>query len=160
MEAVGRLAGGVAHDFNNLLTMILGFCELARRLDPADPREADIADPEAGARRGAHAAALAFSRKQILELTVLDLNVVVAGMQGMLGRLIGEDVNVGGPAAALAPCSRPRQLEQIIMNLAVNARDAMPEGGTLTIETADVELDEHYAATHLGVTPGDYVRSR
>jgi nitrogen-specific signal transduction histidine kinase/CheY-like chemotaxis protein len=162
MEAVGRLAGGVAHDFNNLLTVILGFCELllADR-DPADPRQADIAEiQKAGTRAaGLTRQLLAFSRKQIIEPTLLDLNVVVADMRSMLGRLIGEDVKVVlglGPELVSVKADRG-QVEQVVMNLAVNARDAMPKGGTLTIETANVELDEHYAETHLAVKPGAYV---
>ena len=154
MEAIGRLAGGVAHDFNNLLTVILGYCELLLAdLDPDDPRQADIGEIQ---KAGASAAGLtrqllAFSRKQIIEPTLLDLNVVVADMRAMLGRLIGEDVKVVlGLRPELAPVKADRgQVEQIVMNLAVNARDAMPRGGTLTIETANVELDEHYAKTHL-----------
>jgi len=162
MEAVGRLAGGVAHDFNNLLTVILGFCELllADR-GPGDPRQADIAEiQKAGTRAaGLTRQLLAFSRKQIIEPTLLDLNVVVADMRSMLGRLIGEDVNVVlglGPDLASVKADRG-QVEQVVMNLAVNARDAMPTGGTLTIATANVELDELYAETHLAVKPGVYV---
>ncbi len=162
MEAIGRLAGGVAHDFNNLLTAILGYGELLLSdLEPDDPHRPDIAEIQ---KAGASATALtrqllAFSRKQIIEPTLLDLNVVVADMQSMLGRIIQEDVKV---VLALRPePARVRadrgQVEQIVMNLAVNARDAMPEGGTLTIETANVELDEHYAAMHLSVKPGPYV---
>jgi PAS domain S-box-containing protein len=162
MEAVGRLAGGVAHDFNNLLTVILGFCELllADR-DPGDPGQADIAEiQKAGTRAaGLTRQLLAFSRKQIIEPTLLDLNVVVAEMRSMLGRLIGEDVKVVlGLGPELAPVKADRgQVEQVVMNLAVNARDAMPNGGTLRIETANVELDEHYAKTHRTVKPGAYV---
>ena len=162
MEAVGRLAGGVAHDFNNLLTAILGYCELLLAdLNPDDPRQADIIEIQ---KAGTSAAGLtrqllAFSRKEIIERTVLDLNVVVADMQAMLGRLIGEDVKVVlSLRPTLAPVKADRgQIEQIILNLAVNARDAMPTGGTLTIETAHVELDENYPRTHLAVTPGPYV---
>jgi two-component system, cell cycle sensor histidine kinase and response regulator CckA len=163
MEAVGRLAGGVAHDFNNLLTVILGFCELLLTdLDADDPRHADIAEIQRAGARGAGLTRqlLAFSRKQIIEPTLLDLNVVVAGMQAMLGRLIGEDVKVVvtlHPNLALVTADRG-QVEQVVMNLAVNARDAMPTGGTLTIETDNVELDEHYAAAHLDATAGSYVR--
>jgi PAS domain S-box-containing protein len=162
MDAIGRLAGGVAHDFNNLLTVILGHCELllADR-DPDESRQADIAGIQ---KAGSHAAALtrqllAFSRKQIIEPTLLDLNVVVSDMRTMIGRLIGEHVKVVlslRPALALVKADRG-QLEQIVLNLAVNARDAMPTGGTLTIETANVELDEHYPKTHLAVEPGFYV---
>ena len=132
MEAIGRLAGGVAHDFNNLLTVILGYCELLLAdLDPDDPRQADITEIQ---KAGASAAGLtrqllAFSRKQIIEPTLLDLNVVVADMRAMLGRLIGEDVKVVlGLRPELAPVKADRgQVEQIVMNLAVNARDAMPK---------------------------------
>jgi nitrogen-specific signal transduction histidine kinase len=162
MEAVGRLAGGVAHDFNNVLTVILGLCELllADR-DPDDPRLADIAEiHQAGTRAaGLTRQLLAFSRKQIIEPTLLDMNAIVGDMRAMLERLIGEDVKIVlGLRADLALVKADRgQLEQIVMNLAINARDAMPKGGTLTIETANVELDEHYAKTHLDVKPGPYV---
>jgi two-component system cell cycle sensor histidine kinase/response regulator CckA len=162
MEAIGRLAGGVAHDFNNLLTGILGYCELLLAdFDPNDPRQADIAEIQ---KAGWSAASLtrqllAFSRKQIIEPSVLDLNAVVEGLRPMLGRLIGEDVSISvAPGADLGPILADRaQIEQIVLNLAVNARDAMPDGGALTIETANVELDENYARTNLAVTPGPYV---
>ena len=162
MEAIGRLAGGVAHDFNNLLTVILGYCDLVLDdLDPDDPRQADMAEIKKAGERAAGLTRqlLAFSRKQIIEPTLLDLNVVVADMRAMLGRLIEEDVKVVlGLRPGLATVKADRgQVEQIVMNLAVNARDAMPTGGTLTIETANVDLDEHYARTHLEVTPGPYV---
>ena len=162
MEAIGRLAGGVAHDFNNLLTVILGYCELLLAdLNPDDRRQADIAEIQKAGTSAAELTRqlLAFSRKQIIEPTLLDLGVVVADMRAMLGRLIGEDVKVLlglRPELALVTADRG-QVEQIVMNLAVNARDAMPTGGTLTIETANVELDERYAETHLGVQPGPYV---
>jgi two-component system cell cycle sensor histidine kinase/response regulator CckA len=162
MEAIGRLAGGVAHDFNNLLTVILGFCELLlANVDPDDPRQADIIEiQKAGTRAaGFTRQLLAFSRKEIIEPTRLDLNEVMANMRVMLGRLIGEDVTVAlglGPELAFVTADRG-QVEQIVLNLAVNARDAMPKGGTLTIETANVELDEHYAQTHVAVKPGPYV---
>jgi signal transduction histidine kinase len=162
MEAVGQLAGGVAHDFNNLLTVILGYCELLLAdLDPDDRRQADIAEiQKAGeSAAGLTRQLLAFSRKQFIEPTLLDLNVVVAEMRTMLERLIREDVKVRlglRPDLALVKADRG-QIEQIIVNLAVNARDAMPKGGTLTIQTANVELDEHYAATHLAARPGRYV---
>ena len=162
MEAVGLLAGGVAHDFNNLLTEILGHCELLLAdLDPDDTRQADIAEiQKAGARAaGLTRQLMAFSRKEIIEPTVLDLNGVVAGMRGMLGRLIGENVNV---VLSLRPeLARVKadhgQVEQILMNLAVNARDAMPRGGTLRIETANIDLDENDAKTTGSVKPGPYV---
>jgi two-component system, cell cycle sensor histidine kinase and response regulator CckA len=162
MEAVGRLAGGVAHDFNNLLTAILGYCELLLGSMPSnDPLRTDIIEIQ---KAGTSAAALTrqlltFSRKQVVEPTLLDLNVVVSEMRGMLTRLIREDVTVTlrvSPEPAMVLADRG-QLEQILLNLAVNARDAMPSGGTLTIETAHVELDEHYAAAHFNVAPGHYV---
>ena len=162
MEAVGRLAGGVAHDFNNLLTVILGYCELLLTdLNPDDPRQADIVEiQKAGARAGGLTRQLlAFSRKQIIEPTLLDLNQITADLQAMLGRLIGEDVKVVlalRPELARVKADRG-QVEQVVMNLVVNARDAMPKGGTLTIETANVELDEHYAKMHHDVKPGPYV---
>jgi CheY-like chemotaxis protein len=162
MEAVGRLAGGVAHDFNNLLTAILGYCELL--LEHRSEADRDYADLTEIQKAGTRAAALtrqllAFSRKQIIEPTLLDMNQLVTEMRPMLERLIGEDVKVVvilRPELALVKADRG-QLEQIVMNLAVNARDAMPQGGILTIEAASVELDDHYAATHLNVRPGPYV---
>ncbi|MES1255156.1 MAG: PAS domain S-box protein [Acidobacteriota bacterium] len=162
MEAIGQLAGGVAHDFNNLLSVILGFCELLLADgDADDSRQADIGEiQKAGTRAaGLTRQLLAFSRRQVIEPTRLDLNVVIADMRVMMQRLIGEDVSVVlKPGSALAGVLADRgQIEQIILNLAVNARDAMPMGGTLTIETDNVELDDHYATTHLGVKPGPYV---
>jgi PAS domain S-box-containing protein len=161
MEAIGQLAGGVAHDFNNLLTAILGYCELVLgEIDPGDPHQRDIAEIQKAATSASALTRqlLAFSRKEIIEPTLLDLNVVVTDMRAMLGRLIREDVQVVLRLwPALAPVKADRgQMEQIVMNLAVNARDAMPKGGTLTIETANVELDEDYAKTHLGVKAGHY----
>jgi PAS domain S-box-containing protein len=162
MEAVGRLASGVAHDFNNVLTVIVGFCELVLAdLGSDDPRRADIMEIQKAGARGAGLTRqlLAFSRQQIIEPTRLDLNVVVAGMQAMLGPLIGQDVKIVvalRPDLALVLADRG-QIEQVVMNLAVNARDAMPDGGTLTIETANVDLDEHYAKVHAEVKPGAYV---
>ena len=162
MEAIGRLAGGVAHDFNNLLTIILGYCELLLAdLDSHDPRQPDMAEIQKAGTRAAVLTRqlLAFSRKEIIEPTRLDLNVVVVDMRAMLGRLIREDVKVTLVLRPeLAPVTADRgQVEQIIMNLAVNAQDAMPKGGTLTLETANIELDEHYAKANLGVKPGQYV---
>ena len=157
IEAVGRLAGGIAHDFNNLLTAILGYCGLL--LD--DRHCHDIGEIQ---KVGLRAAALtrqllAFSRKEIIAPTTLDLNAVVAEMRVMLDRLIREDVKIMvglRPNLALVTADRG-QVEQIVVNLAVNARDAMPKGGTLTIETANVELDKHYALAHSAVTPGPHV---
>jgi K+-sensing histidine kinase KdpD len=162
MEAIGQLAGGVAHDFNNLLTAILGYCELLlSEFDAEDHRRADVAEIQKAGTRGAALTRqlLAFSRKQIIEPTLLDLNVVVNDMRSMLSRLIGEDMRIvlrSGPELALVNADRG-QVEQVVMNLAVNARDAMPTGGTLMIETANVELDEHYPKTHLAAKPGSYV---
>jgi signal transduction histidine kinase len=162
MEAVGRLAGGVAHDFNNLLTVILGSCEmLLTDFSPSDPRQAVIAVVhKAGTRAaGLTRQLLAFSRKQIIEPTLLDLNVVVADIRSMLARLIEEDVTVAldlpqEPALVIADRG---QVEQILMNLAVNARDAMPGGGTLTIQIVNADLDERNAATHRTIKPGPHV---
>jgi two-component system, cell cycle sensor histidine kinase and response regulator CckA len=162
MEAVGLLAGGVAHDFNNLLSVILCYGELAvARLEPAQPLRADIQEMIQAASRAAELTRqlLMFSRQQVLEPKVLDLNEVLTGMEKMLRRLLGADVDlVARPTATLARVRvDPSSLEQVIMNLAVNARDAMPTGGRLTMETADVVLDEEYAKLHLGVTPGPHV---
>lgn len=162
MEAVGRLAGGVAHDFNNLLTVILGFCEiLLEGVAPGERGSTEIGEIQ---KAGVRAAALtrqllAFSRKEITELKVLDLNAVISGMQPMLARLIKEDVKlvfVTAPSLALTRADRG-QIEQVVINLAVNAQDAMPKGGTLTIETSNIDLDENYASSHFAVKPGAYV---
>jgi signal transduction histidine kinase len=162
MEAVGRLAGGVAHDFNNLLTAILGYSNLVlEELEPGHPARADV---EHMRRAGESAAALtrqllAFSRKQVLQPQVLDLNQVVRRAQGLLHRLIGEHIAL---ATTLDPGldrvnADPGQLEQVILNLALNARDAMIGGGTLSIETANVVLDEAFASRHDGAMPGAHV---
>ncbi len=162
MEAVGRLAGGVAHDFNNLLTVITGHSQLLlRKLPPGDPLCEGLDLIEATAERAGWLTRqlLAFSRKQDLAPVVLDPNEVVSGMTTMLERLIAEDTEL-----AFCPDSNlgrvrvdPGQLEQVIVNLVVNARDAMPKGGRITVETANVELEEEYARTHVGVRPGSYV---
>ena len=162
MESVGRLAGGVAHDFNNLLTVILGAVELTRlELDPAHPAHEYLADAENAADSAALLTKqlLAFSRKQIIAPKVLNLNEVIARVQRMAQRLLGEDVLLRTVCAPDLGFVRfdPGQVEQIIVNLAVNARDAMPEGGRLTIETSNVRLDPHYAGAHAGVEFGDYV---
>ena len=162
MEAIGRLAGGVAHDFNNLLTVILGYCELLLTdLDQDTLRQGAIKEIQSAGTRAAGLTRqlLAFSRKQIIELKLLDVNAVITDMRVMLARLILEDVRVVmsrslQPACVLADRG---QVEQIVMNLAVSAQDAMPKGGTLTIETANVELDEEYARMHAGVNPGPHV---
>jgi two-component system, cell cycle sensor histidine kinase and response regulator CckA len=161
MDAVGRLAGGVAHDFNNLLTIIDGNSELLlNRLLPSDPMRQRLSEiRRAGERAGALTRQLlAFSRQQVLEPKVLDLNSVVSDTEKMLRRLIGEDIiltSVPNPTAGRVKVD-PGQLEQILMNLAVNARDAMPQGGSITIETYSVTLDEHYVQSHPDARPGVY----
>jgi PAS domain S-box-containing protein len=162
MEAIGRLAGGVAHDFNNLLTVITSYTQLQiDDLSPADPRRADLEEILHAAREAASLTRqlLAFSRRQVLELKVVNLNDVVSGVEKMLKRVIGEDIDLHfSPASDLGGTRADAgQLEQVIMNLAVNARDAMPMGGRLTIETANVILDAQYAAAHEPITPGPYV---
>src|SRR6266702_530342 len=162
MEAVGRLAGGVAHDFNNILTAITGYADLlAEDLPPGDPRRQDAAEIRKAAERAAGLTRqlLAFSRQQVLQSRVLDPNALVSELEKMLHRLLGEDVRL---ATRLPPGvghvkADPGQLEQVIMNLVVNSRDAMPNGGQLTIETANVELDEAYAREHYPARPGPYV---
>ena len=161
MEAVGQLAGGIAHDFNNLLTAILGNTQLLlRELPPGDSKRGDVEEIRKASERAASLTRqlLAYSRRQMLQPVVLDLNVVVAEMDKLLRRLIGEHIAL---VTVLAPDlgrvkADPNQLEQVIVNLAVNARDAMPEGGKLTIETANVDLDEVFAQAHLGSVPGAY----
>ena len=162
MESVGQLAGGVAHDFNNLLTVINGTADLAlENLEAGDPMRADLLQIRDAGNRATSLTSqlLAFSRKQIMKPDVLDLNALVKPMQAMLQRLIGEHIEL--VFAAETPLGSVRadagQIEQVVMNLAVNARDAMPDGGMLTIETQDVELDADYAAEHPTVTPGRYV---
>ncbi|MGE3803411.1 MAG: PAS domain S-box protein [Gemmataceae bacterium] len=162
MEAFGQLAGGVAHDFNNLLTIIGGYSDVLLAQTPG--HEARRGPLEQIQRAGQRAASLtrqllAFSRQQLLEPKVLNLNVVVSDTEKMLQRLIGEDVQL---VAVLSPQLHrvkvdPGQIEQVVMNLAVNARDAMPEGGQLTIETKNVELGEDYCRSHLEARPGQYV---
>jgi PAS domain S-box-containing protein len=162
MESVGRLAGGVAHDFNNLLTVINGYSQMMlARLDPRDPLRAAMAEIHKAGDRAVRLTRqlLAFSRKQVLEPRVLDLNRVVEEMQRMLERLVGEDVEVQVALHAdrATVHADPHQFEQVIMNLAVNARDAMPGGGKLSIETAAVERDESYAREHPDARAGRYV---
>src|SRR5450432_3879749 len=162
LEVIGQLAGGVAHDFNNILTAILGFCELLlAELEPHHVGREDVLEIKTAGQRAAGLTRqlLAFSRKQILQPNVLDINDVIKGMEPMLRRLIAAHIdlvvslqdNIGSIKID------PTQLEQIVMNLLVNASDAMPRGGKLTIETSNVHLDEHYGGRHLPVTPGDYV---
>jgi PAS domain S-box-containing protein len=162
MEAVGRLAGGIAHDFNNLLMVISGYSEfLLDRLGP-DPALRGPAQEIAGASQRASSLTrqlLAFSRKQMLAPKILDLNEVVTENLKMLTRVIGEDIDLlMVPAAVLGSVRADAgQIDQVIMNLALNARDAMPSGGKLTIETSNVSLDEEYARFHAPLRPGDYV---
>ena len=162
MEAVGRLAGGVAHDFNNLLTVITSYSDLLLEdLGPDDPKRDDVGQIRQAA-EGAAALTrqlLAFSRQQVLEPKVLDLKATVAATEKLLKRLIGEDVQL---TTSLAPDlgavkADPGQLEQVIINLAVNARDAMPAGGRLTIEAANIEMDDVYVRSHAPARPGRYV---
>ena len=161
MEAIGHLAGGVAHDFNNLLTVISGFAQVARRRIGAGPGGPELGEIDKAARRAAELThqLLAFSRRQLLDPVALDLNEVVNGLLPMLGRLIGEDVQIGVLAEdELSPALADRgQVEQVILNLVVNARDAMPRGGTITIEIRSAMLDEEYAREHVDVEPGAYV---
>jgi two-component system cell cycle sensor histidine kinase/response regulator CckA len=162
MEAIGSLAGGVAHDFNNLLSIILSYSEmLAAPLKAGDPMRDDLEEITRAGQRAADLTRqlLAFSRQQILQPRILDVNAVVGGVARMLRRLVGEDVEltvVAGPGLGTVRAD-PGQIEQILMNLIVNARDAMPKGGRLTIETANVELDSTYQAGHASVQPGPYV---
>ncbi len=162
MEAVGMLAGGVAHDFNNLLTIITGYSQLVlNNISPHDPNRHSVEQiMKAGERAGALTKQLlAFSRRQVLQPRVLELNKLVTSLSTMLQRLIGEDIEL---RLALPPelgrvSADPGQIEQVLMNLAVNSRDAMPKGGVLTIETANVELDQRYVGRHIAVKPGPYV---
>jgi two-component system cell cycle sensor histidine kinase/response regulator CckA len=163
MEAVGQLAGGIAHDFNNILTAITGHAELLLQdLGSADPRREDVAEIRRSAERAAGLTRqlLAFSRQQVLQPKVVDLNALVMDMDKLLRRLIGEDVEL---ATVLEPSlgrvkADPGQLEQVIVNLAVNARDAMPTGGKLTLETRNIDLDANYTLEHSPVKPGPYVQ--
>jgi two-component system cell cycle sensor histidine kinase/response regulator CckA len=162
MEGIGQLAGGVAHDFNNLLTIISGYGEMAAEsLGPDSPEHDYVKEIQKAAARAAGLTRqlLAFGRRQVLNPQVLDLDHVVANIHKMLRRLIGEDIDlvtVHGEALGRVKAD-PGQVEQVIMNLAVNARDAMPNGGKLTIETANATLDNAYASAHMGAAPGRYV---
>jgi PAS domain S-box-containing protein len=162
MEAIGQLAGGVAHDFNNLLTLIKAYSGLvADQLDEGSAIKSDVVEIQRAAGRAASLTQqlLAFSRKQILQPRVLDLNRVSRDLEPMLRPLIGDNIQiVTKPGASLGRVKAdPGQIEQVLINLSLNARDAMPSGGTLTIETANVELDEAYHGRHAVIAPGPYV---
>ena len=161
MEAVGRLAGGVAHDFNNLLTAIKSYSELLLAdMDSSNPQRADVIEINGAADRAATLTRqlLAFSRQQMLRPEVMDLNGVITGMQGVLRSLIPADVRIETRLPSIGSVKAdPSQIERVIVNLVLNARDAMPRGGTISIETADVELDENYGKDHAGTEPGPYV---
>ena len=163
MEAIGQLAGGVAHDFNNILTVIIGNCDLilTELDDNSNQLRQDIEQISLAADRAASLTRqlLAFSRRQLLQLQVVNLNTLLTGVDKMLRRLIREDIELGiilskDLGQILAD---PVQIEQVVVNLAVNARDAMPNGGKLTLETANIYVDDTYAAEHIEITPGSYV---
>ncbi len=162
MEGIGRLAGGVAHDFNNLLSVILSYSSLALRdLKPTDGARADIEEIEKAGQRAAELTRqlLAFSRPHASDQRIVSVNRVVADMHKLIQRLVGEDVTVRlalGTETGKVKMD-PTHLEQVVMNLVVNARDAMPKGGVLTLETTNLHLDEGFARTHLGVTAGPHV---
>ena len=163
MEAVGVLAGGIAHDFNNLLTAINGYSDLTlRKMSPDDPLRLNIEEVRNAGTRAAELTSqlLTFSRKQVLRSAVINLNTVVSNIEKMLRRIIRESIEL---RAVLDPQLRnvradPGQIEQVIMNLAINARDAMPTGGTLTIETENVFIDKEYVSQHVSVKPGNFVK--
>jgi nitrogen-specific signal transduction histidine kinase/CheY-like chemotaxis protein len=162
IDAIGQLAGGVAHDFNNLLTVIIGYAgHLLFRLDGDEVLCRDVEQINKAGLRAASLTRqlLAFSRRQVLQPSVLNLNVIVADLEKMLRRLIGEDVKLVTALERELGHTKadPGQIEQVIMNLVVNARDAMPQGGILTIETTNVYLDGTYTHHHVGVTPGPYI---
>jgi two-component system cell cycle sensor histidine kinase/response regulator CckA len=162
MEAVGRLAAGVAHDFNNILSVVLSYAQMMQEdLKTDDPLWGNVEEVRAAGMRAVDLTRqlLTFSRQQVFEAKVLDLNQTIAGMEKMLRRLLGADVKLTalrGPGLWNVKVD-PGQIEQVVMNLAVNARDAMPEGGNLTIETKNVELDDEYARVHHDVQPGPFV---
>ncbi len=163
MEAIGSLAGGIAHDFNNLLSVILSYTGFAIEVSPANSGiQKDLLEVKKAAARAVALTrqVLAFSRKQVLQPVPVNLNQIATGVEKMLQRILGEDIEylqVLAPDLGLT-LADPGQIEQILMNLVINARDAMVEGGKLTIETANIELDEEYAAHHVAVKPGSYVQ--
>jgi len=163
MESVGRLAGGVAHDFNNMLGLILGHAEMALdHVDPALPIHADLQEIIKAAERSADLTRqlLAFARQQTVQPKVLDLNEIVGNMLKMLQRLIGEDIDLKWQSAADLWSIKmdPTQIDQILANMCINARDAISDTGNITIETGNTSLDEAYCADHVGFSPGDYVK--
>ena len=162
LESVGRLAGGVAHDFNNLLTIVIGNAEFAlSRLLDEDPVRSEVNEIINAAQRAADLTRqlLAFARKQIIEPKIVNVNSLVLGMEKMLRRVIGEDIELATKTQESVPLVKvdPGQLEQVLLNLAINARDAMPDGGNLTIETSDSELVEGHTHHGVDVAPGNYV---
>jgi two-component system cell cycle sensor histidine kinase/response regulator CckA len=162
MEAIGRLAGGVAHDFNNILTGIIGYAEMIQaRLETSDPTYTEVEEILQAGNRAAFLTSqlLAFSRKQVISPELISPNRVLENSQKMLHRIIGEDIDLTFKPSNQSGLIRmdPNQLDQVLVNLAVNARDAMPEGGKLFIETHNVDLDEDYTATHPDAQPGGYV---
>jgi two-component system, cell cycle sensor histidine kinase and response regulator CckA len=161
MEAVGQLAGGIAHDFNNLLTVVIGSASLLLAdMSPSDSRRKLVSDIKDTGERAANLTRqiLAFSRRQVLRPQVLSLSDVVRGIESLLSRTLGEDIDLCFSLADLAPIEiDPAQMEQVLMNLVVNARDAMPDGGRLTIETANVTLEADYCLGHPWAEPGPYV---
>jgi two-component system cell cycle sensor histidine kinase/response regulator CckA len=162
MEAVGRLAGGVAHDFNNVLTAIFGYADLLLDAFPAeDARRADVEEIKRAANRAAALTRqlLAFSRKQVMQPRRVNLNEIIANIQTLLAKLVGDDIQlrvIADPSLGDVRAD-PGQLEQVLMNLSANARDAMPEGGTLTITTANAELQEDDASALVGIEMGTFV---
>jgi nitrogen-specific signal transduction histidine kinase/ActR/RegA family two-component response regulator len=162
LEAIGQLAGGIAHDFNNLLTVVTGYSDLTvRQLQAADPVRRNVEEIKKAGERAASLTRqlLAFSRKQVLQPKVLNINAVISDIEKMLRRLIGEDVGLKTIIASELGSIKadPGQIEQVLMNLAINARDAMPQGGKLTIEAENVYLNDEYARQHIAVKPGPYV---
>jgi signal transduction histidine kinase/CheY-like chemotaxis protein len=162
LEAIGRLAGGIAHDFNNILTAIMGYSSLLQSgLDGNDPKSQEVEEIKKAVRRASALIQqlLAFSRRQVLQIQVLDLNSVVLNIQPLLQRLIGEDIEliVLSTSSLGHVKSDPGQIEQVLMNLALNARDAMPQGGKLTIQTMNLMIDETFARKHLIPYPGPHV---
>jgi PAS domain S-box-containing protein len=163
MEAIGRLAGGIAHDFNNVLSVVLGYAELVlQKTEPQDSRRAYVEEIERAGLRASELThqLLAFGRRQVLKPICLDLNAVVLQIDRMLSRVLGEDIDLAfEPGRNLGTVEADRgQIEQVLMNLIVNARDAMPRGGALVLSTENVEVDQQFADAQLGASPGSYIR--